>query len=144
MQDVCVSCDPQQTELFNECTACVQSGYCWSYIDAADLFACVPAGTTVQTTETPSVQPPQVTQVSVDVCEKLNWCNDNGLCAETSLSTGKRFDFVSLQDKSTIKCLLKKSLKSNFELRKDFVSAMMVTRVRLAASASNQQSAAAI
>jgi hypothetical protein len=37
-----------------------------------------------------------------------------------------------------------KSLKSNFELRKDFVSAMMVTRVRLAASACNQQSAAAI
>lgn len=89
VQDVCVSCDPQRTELFNECTACVQSGYCWSYIDAADLYACVPAaGTTVQTTETPSVQPPSVTQVSVDVCERLNWCNDNGLCAETSVSTG--------------------------------------------------------
>jgi hypothetical protein len=92
VQDVCVSCDPQQTELFNECTACVQSGYCWSYIDAADLYACVPA---------------QTVRESVDVCERLNWCNDNGLCAETSVSTGKRFDFVSLQDKSRIKCFLK-------------------------------------
>ena len=108
VQNVCVSCDPQQSS-FNECITCLENpNNCWSYNDAANLYACVPAaGTTTQTTESPSVQPPQVTQVSVDVCEKLNWCNDNGICAETSPSTGKRFDCVNLKDISKIKFLIK-------------------------------------
>jgi len=87
VQDVCMSCDPQ-TNFYNECVTCLaSSNNCWSYNDAAELYACIPiAGTSQQPTPTPTVSP-TVNSVG-DVCDRLEWCNDNGLCAETSPTTG--------------------------------------------------------